>query len=281
MHGCGNDYVVVDGFRHEIDDPAALARRMTDRRTGVGADGLLLALPGDEVPLRMRMFNVDGTEAEMCGNGLRCLVKYALERGLVPWQASGRVETGAGALAYEVVSDEADGVRTVREVTVWMGVPRLERAEIPMRGPEGRVIDEPLTVGDGTLRVTAVSMGNPHAVIWVDAVRDAPVVDVGPLVEHHDVFPSRTNTEFVEVVSRTEVRQRTWERGCGETLACGTGACAVAVAGVLADRTEREILIHLEGGDLNVAWESEEAGGQVRMRGPAVEVFDGTWLGAE
>ena len=271
MHGCGNDYVVVDGFHHDVEDPAALARAVCDRRFGVGSDGLLLALPGESHPLRMRMFNVDGSEAEMCGNGLRCLVKFALDRRLVDYAESGEVETGAGVLAYEI--QPAVG-SPIREVTIDMGAPRLERADIPMVGPAGQVLDEALEAGDETLRVTAVSMGNPHAVSFVSDVEGWPLERVGPLVENHEAFPSRTNAEFVEVVSPTEVRQRTWERGCGETLACGTGACAVVVAGVLTDRTEREVRVRLRGGDLMVRWDER---GHVLKRGPAVEVFEGNW----
>lgn len=278
MHGCANDYVVVDGFHHAVEDPAGLARETAERRTGVGSDGLLLALPGRNAPLRMRMFNVDGSEAEMCGNGLRCLVKFALERGLVPWAERGEVETAAGLLAYEVhPGGSAAGPGVVEEVTIRMGRPVLERSLVPMRGPEGRVVDEALDLGAGRLAVTAVSMGNPHAVAFVDDVDAVDLAALGPRVERHAAFPRRTNTEVVQVVSRGEVRQRTWERGCGETQACGTGACAVVVAGVLTGRTDREVLVHLRGGDLRVRWEDEDEGGQVRLRGPAVEVFRGTW----
>jgi diaminopimelate epimerase len=270
MHGCGNDYVVIDGFRHDMADPHELARRMNDRRFGVGADGLLLALPSDEADFRMRMFNVDGSEAEMCGNGLRCLVKFVWERDLVPHREQLTVDTLAGRLTvFPTVEDER-----VVAVTVDMGRPRLERSEIPMRGAAGRVVDEDLDVGERTFAVTAVSMGNPHVVTWVDDVDALPLEEIGPLVEHHPAFPNRVNAEFVERLSETEVRQRTWERGCQETLACGTGACAVVVAGVLTARTRREILIHLRGGDLHIAWGEDD---HVRLTGPAVEVFQGTW----
>ncbi len=278
MHGCGNDYVVVDAFHHPVEDPAALARAVCARRTGVGSDGLLLALPGERAPLRMRMFNVDGSEAEMCGNGLRCLVKFALERGVVPWAEAGSVETGAGLLTWEVRATGREGGRLrVDEVALGLGRPLLERGLVPMRGPAGRVVDEALDLGGRALSITAVSVGNPHAVTYVDDVDAVPLAELGPRVERHPAFPNRTNVEFVEVVSRGEVRQRTWERGCGETEACGTGACAVAVAGVLTGRTDREILVHLRGGDLHVAWEEEPAGGRVTLRGPAVEVFEGGW----
>ncbi len=271
MHGCENDYVVVDAFHHDVTDPHAFARATTDRRRGVGADGLLLALPSDTADLCMRMFNVDGSEAEMCGNGLRCLVKFAWERKLVPSRTSGTVETGAGLLGYEV-RDPVDG--KVDRVTIDMGRPRLERADIPMRGAPGMVKDERLVVGDDELQITAVSMGNPHAVSWVDDVATWPLESVGKLVEHHDAFPNRTNAEFVQVVSPREVHQRTWERGCGETLACGTGACAVVVAGVETGRLEREVLVHLRGGDLEIRYADD---GHVWKTGPAVEVFKGTW----
>lgn len=275
MHGCANDYVVLDGFHHEVLDPGGLARRMADRRTGVGSDGLLLALPGREEALRMRMFNVDGSEAEMCGNGLRCLVKFALERGLVPARAVGRVETGAGVLEYEAEMLAGGPRPRVGMVTLRMGIPRLERSEVPMEGPPGPAVDVVLDLPDRALPVTAVSFGNPHAVSWVDDVDAFPVAEVGPRVERHPSFPRRTNVEFVQVLSPREVRQRTWERGCGETLACGTGACAVLVAGVLTGRTGRQARVHLRGGDLDVAW--PEAGGPVFLTGPAVEVFDGRW----
>jgi len=278
MHGCGNDYVVVDAFHHEVAEPGALARAVCARRTGIGADGLLLALPGESAPLRMRMFNVDGTEAEMCGNGLRCLVKFALERELVPWAEAGDVETGAGRLTWTAhTGSRDDGTRRVEEVTVRMGRPALDRALIPMEGAEGQVVDEVLDLGGSPLRITGVSMGNPHAVTYVEDVGAIDLPVIGPRVEHHAAFPNRTNTEFVQVISRGEVLQRTWERGCGETEACGTGACAVAVAGVLTDRTDRDLLIHLRGGDLKIRWEEEAEGGQVRMRGPAVQVFEGRW----
>ena len=278
MHGCGNDYVVVDGFRHVVADPHDLARRMNDRRHGVGSDGLLLVLPSESADVQMRMFNVDGSEAEMCGNGLRCLVKFAWERGLVERCAHGTAETGAGVLAWEVEDRVVASGGPVDRVTIDMGSPRLERSEIPMEGPPGRVLDEELRLEDRTLAVTAVSMGNPHAVTWVEEVGAYPVEAVGRQVESHVAFPRRTNTEFVEIVSPREVRQRTWERGCGETLACGTGACAVVVAGVETGRTDRTVLVHLLGGDLEITYGDD---GHVRMTGPAVEIFEGTWPLAE
>ena len=270
MQGCGNDYVYVDGFHHRVDDPGALAKAVSDRRFGVGSDGLIVILPSDKADVRMRMWNADGSESEMCGNGIRCVAKYAYERGLAPRRPRLTAETGAGVLALDL--DVRDG--RVESVSVDMGPPRLERAEVPMLGAPGRVVEEPLVAGDRTFRVTAVSMGNPHCVTYVDDVASFPVERYGPLLEHHPVFPRRANVEFVEVVSRREVVQRTWERGAGETWACGTGASAVGVAGVLTGRTDREVLVHLRGGDLRIAWPE---GGHVRKTGPAVAVFDGTW----
>lgn len=270
MQGCGNDYVYVDGFHHEVPDPAALATRISDRRFGVGSDGLILALPSAKADFRMRMWNLDGSESEMCGNGLRCVSKFVYERALVAPRPRLRVETGAGVREVEL---HLEGGR-VTAVTIDMGAPRLERAEIPMLGRPGRVVDEPLAVDGRTIAVTAVSMGNPHAVTYVDSTAAAPVATLGPLVERHAAFPRRTNAHFVEVLGPTEVRQRTWERGCGETHACGTGACAVAVAGVLTGRTGRDLTLHLLGGDLHVRWPE---GGHVLLTGPCVEVFEGRW----
>jgi diaminopimelate epimerase len=270
MQGCGNDYVYVDAFHHEVRDPATLAKTVSDRRFGVGSDGLILALPSTKADFRMRMWNLDGSESEMCGNGLRCVAKFAYERGLVAKKSRLTVETGAGVLGVELHLKGS----TVDSVTVDMGPPRLERAEIPMVGKPGRVVDEPLAVDGKVLKVTAVSMGNPHAVTYVESAANAPVATLGPLVEHHASFPRRTNAHFVEVLGPAEVRQRTWERGCGETHACGTGACAVAVAGVLTGRTGRDLTLHLLGGDLHVRWPE---GGHVLLTGPCVEVFEGRW----
>jgi diaminopimelate epimerase len=273
MQGCGNDYVYVDGFHHLVGDPAAMAKAVSDRRFGVGSDGLILVLPSDKADLRMRMWNADGSESEMCGNGLRCVAKFAYEHGLTPKRRRLTAETGAGILGIDL---DVRGGR-VESVTVDMGPPRLERAEIPMEGAPGRVVDEPLNVGDRVFRVTCLSMGNPHCVTYVDDVKTFPVDRYGPAIETHPAFPRRTNVEFVQVVSRGEVIQRTWERGAGETWACGTGASAVAVAGVLTNVTDRQVLVHLTGGDLRIEWKE---GGDVFKSGPAVTVFEGTWPGA-
>lgn len=271
MHGAGNDYVYVDGFRETVADPAALAREISDRHFGVGGDGLILILPSNRADVRMRIFNADGSEAEMCGNGLRCVAKYAFDHGLVERTAI-TVETGAGLLPLEMFTNAAGRVDRVR---VNMGRPRLSRAELPMTGPaDERVVELPLEILDRAFRVTCVSMGNPHCVIYVDDVAGFPVERYGPVIEHHPLFPRRTNVEFVQVIGPGEVRQRTWERGAGETLACGTGSAAVTVAGLLTGRTGQTLLNHLAGGDLEMAWDGE---GEVFMTGPAVEVFSGEY----
>jgi diaminopimelate epimerase len=269
MHGAGNDYVYVNGFEQQPDNPAELARRISDRHFGVGSDGLILILPSEKADLRMRMFNADGSEAEMCGNGIRCVAKFAYDRGLVERREIS-VETGAGILTLQLFPG-ADG--KIAKVRVNMGLPGLKRGEIPMTGPADELAEElDIEVEGKTFRATCVSMGNPHCVIFVDNVDDFPLEHYGPLIEHHPWFPNRINVEFVQVVSPREVIQRTWERGAGETLACGTGASAVTVAGVLTGRTERKILNHLRGGDLELEWTED---GPVYKTGPAVEVFSG------
>lgn len=271
MHGCGNDYIFIDGLAERVARPAALARRMSDRHFGIGGDGLILILPSKRADLRMRMFNADGSEAEMCGNGIRCLSKYAYDHGLARKRQI-TVETKAGVLTLE------NTVRggTVRAVRVDMGRPRLERREVPMQGGEGRVVGEPFPIDGVAYDITALSMGNPHCVIFVDGVERFPVAEVGGKIETHRRFPQRTNVEFVEVLSRREVSVRTWERGAGETLACGTGASAVCVAGALAGKTERAVTAHLLGGTLELEWAEND---HVYMTGPAEEVFTGEWLG--
>ena len=271
MHGAGNDYVYIDGFQESVSDPAALAIAVSNRNFGIGSDGLILILPSTRADVKMRMFNSDGSEAEMCGNGVRCVAKYAYDHGLVAKEVVS-VETGAGVLTLQLFPNASGRIEKVR---VNMGLPRLTRGEIPLTGePTAQVVNEPLTILDQTFAITCVSMGNPHCVIFVDDVENFPVGKYGPLIEHHPLFPRRTNVEFVEVCSRSEVRQRTWERGAGETLACGTGASAVVVAGVLTGRTERVIKNVLAGGELELEWSAD---GAVFMTGPAVEVFSGEY----
>jgi diaminopimelate epimerase len=269
MHGAGNDYVYVNCFEERVDNPAEVARKVSNRNFGIGSDGLILIMPSTAADVRMRMFNSDGSESEMCGNGIRCVAKYAYDHGIVAKKEI-TAETGAGILTLQLFTNSHDKVEKVR---VNMGEPRLIRSEIPMTGDgASRVVDEPLNILHSTFRITCVSMGNPHCVIFVDDVEKFPVEKYGPLIENHEMFPRRTNVEFVQVISGDEVRQRTWERGAGETLACGTGASAVTVACVLNGLTGRAIVNHLSGGDLEMEWPD---GGPVFMTGPAVEVFTG------
>lgn len=270
MQGLGNDYVYVDGYRERVDDPKAVARRVSDRRFGVGSDGLILICPAISVraDFRMEMYNADGSRSEMCGNGLRCVAKYVFDHGIAPKRHL-VAETDAGLKEIDLVIEGGKAVAA----RIDMGPPRLERAEIPMTGAPGRVVREALHAAGRDLAVTCVSMGNPHCVVFVDDPDAYPVETVGPAVERHAAFPRRTNVEFVHVVSPTEIRQRTWERGSGETFACGTGACAVAVAAQLNGLAGPDVTIRLKGGDLRVEWAGE--GRSVFMTGPAVEVFRG------
>ena len=274
MHGIGNDYVYVDGFTESLpEDLPALARNISHRRFGVGGDGLILILPSSDsaqADVRMQMFNADGSESEMCGNGIRCLAKYAYEHGICRQEAL-HVETGSGVLSLElgVQGDE------VIDVRVDMGIPRLQPNEIPTTLTGEQIVLEPFVIGGHSFAVTCVSMGNPHAVIFVKDASDDLVLALGPLIETDPRFPQRINVEFVEVLSATEVRQRTWERGSGETWACGTGASAVCVAGVLTGKTQRQIKVHLTGGDLDLYW--DENSNHVFMTGTATEVFSGEW----
>jgi len=287
MHGAGNDYVYVDCFREPVpDDPAETARQIADRHVGVGGDGLILICPSQVAEARMRMFNADGSEAEMCGNGIRCVAKYVYDHAICQ-RPTLRIETGAGVLTLEL--EVVDGL--VERVRVDMGRPILEAAKIPvdarLANAGGRVVNMPLGgiaiagapaswMDDCGLdqRMTCVSMGNPHMVMYCENVAAVPLATVGPLLETQPIFPKRINVHFVEVHSRGEVTMRTWERGSGITLACGTGASAVCVTGVLAGRTDRRILAHLPGGDLELEWADND---HVYMTGPAVEVFSGTW----
>lgn len=269
MHGAGNDYVYVNCFSERVDNPADVAIKVSNRNFGIGSDGLILIMPSDKADVRMRMFNSDGSESEMCGNGIRCVAKYAYDHGIVGKKEIS-AETGAGILTLQLFTNEANKVEKVR---VNMGRPRLTRGEIPMTGEAGaKVVSEPLNILHTTFHITCASMGNPHCVIFVDDVENFQVEKYGPLIENHEIFPRRTNVEFVQIISRTEVRQRTWERGAGETLACGTGASAVCVAGALNGLTEKKILNHLSGGDLELEWAED---GVLYMTGPAVEVFSG------
>jgi diaminopimelate epimerase len=283
MHGLGNDYVYIDCVHQPIPaDPATLARTLSDRHFGVGGDGLILVCPSTVADVRMRMFNADGSEAEMCGNGVRCVAKLAYDHGLSRRNPL-RVETGRGVLMLHLA---VKGVK-VEQVRVDMGEPILEAEKIPTLLPGERIIDQPFPSftdhGEGYWyndcgldpRMTCVSMGNPHLVIYCKDVAKVPLEKVGPILETAGVFPKRINVHFVQVHSNEEVTMRTWERGSGITLACGTGACAVCVAGVLTGRTGRQLLAHLPGGDLRLEW--SESDNHVFKTGPATEVFQGEW----
>jgi diaminopimelate epimerase len=271
MHGAGNDYVYVNCFDQPLPaDAPELARRMSHRHFGIGGDGLVLIRPSEVADARMQMFNADGSEAEMCGNAIRCVGKYLYDHG-IRRQETLRIETGAGVLTLELEATNGKATRA----RVDMGEPILEAARIPTTLPGSPVVDVELVVDGKSFQVTCVSMGNPHCVIFVEQLSDELVLGFGPKIEKHAAFPAKVNVEFVEVISPTEVRQRTWERGSGETWACGTGASAVCVAGVLAGRTERKILNHLLGGDLELEW--QETSNHVFKIGPATEVFSGDW----
>jgi len=273
MHGIGNDYVYVDGFEETIPAPEKLAVQIADRHFGVGGDGLILILPPEGGGhARMRMFNADGSEAQMCGNGVRCLAKYVHDHGLSKKNPL-QIETAAGVKTIELTIDRRTKAAT--SATVDMGEPILTAAEIPVNIPRERVVDTPMPVKGQNFQMTCVSMGNPHAVMFTNDVSIIPLEEVGPIIERHPLFPERVNAHFVQVHSTEEVTMRTWERGSGATLACGTGASAVCVAGFLTRRTGRKILAHLPGGDLNLEW--REDGGRVYMTGPAREVFTGEW----
>ena len=276
MHGIGNDFVVVNCLGSDGGALLAEAQRravdLCDRKFGIGGDGVIAVLPGQATPFEMRMFNPDGTEAEMCGSGIRCFAKFLFDRHLTGGKSEIAVETGAGILHLQITAGADGKLATVR---VDMGEPVLKPSLIPTVLTEGDapIVNVPLDLGDLTLSVTAVSMGNPHAVTFVEDVKNYPIETIGPQVEHHPAFPRRTNTEFIQVVSDHEIIFRVWERGAGATLACGTGACAAVVACVLNGKTGREVLVHLPGGDLDIEW--SEADNHVYMTGPAAEVFEG------
>lgn len=277
IEGIGNDYIFIDNFSTtqvaEADLPA-LARAVSDRHFGVGADGLIVVLPPrtPDHDFRFRMFNADGSEGEMCGNGMRGFARFVYDRGLTR-KTSLRIETLAGTISPQLILDAAGRVEKVR---VDMGPPRLRRSEIPMAGPDtDRVLDEPFEFEGQTLQLSAVSMGNPHAIFFADDLDGLELERIGPRLERHPAFPRRTNVHFVQVLGPAEVRMRTWERGSGITLACGTGASAVVVACHLLGKTGRQVLVHLPGGDLEIEWSEQD--GHVYKTGPATEVCQGVF----
>ncbi len=272
MQGLGNDYVYVNCFKEKIDNPSELARRISDRHFGVGSDGLIMINPSDKADFEMEMYNADGSRGEMCGNGIRCVAKYVYDYGLTD-KTHISVETLGGIKYLDLTVEEGK----VKMVKVDMGKPELEPLKIPVKASGDKAVDEPILVGGNEYRMTCVSMGNPHAVIFIGCdVREFPLEEIGPKFENHERFPKRVNTEFVRVIDRHTAEMRVWERGSGETLACGTGACAVAVACVLNGLTEDEVTVRLLGGALQISWDREKD--TVYMTGPAAVVFDGEWM---
>lgn len=271
MQGIGNDYVYVNCLQETIENPSELAKKISDRHYGVGSDGFIMINPSDKADFEMEMYNADGSRGEMCGNGIRCVAKYVYDYGLTD-KTSISVETLAGIKYLDLTVEDGKVVL----VKVDMGKPMLRPEEVPVVSEKEEVIDEPITVDGQEYRMTCVSMGNPHAVVFIDQdVKEFPLETVGVKFENHERFPKRVNTEFVNVLDRHTAQMRVWERGSGETLACGTGACAVAVACALNGLTEDEVTVKLLGGDLQIKWDREK--NTVYMTGPAEVVFDGEW----
>ena len=268
MHGLGNDYVYVNCFEEKIDNPPAVARFVSDRHFGIGSDGLIMINPSQKADFEMEMYNADGSRGEMCGNGIRCVAKYVYDYGLTD-KTQISVET-LGGIKYLDLTVEDGKVSLVK---VDMGKPELEADLIPIISEREQVIDEPIEVDGKEYHMTGVSMGNPHAVIYVDDVKGLDLEKTGPKFENHERFPKRINTEFVHCIDRQTVEMRVWERGSGETLACGTGACAVAVSSILNNLTDTQVTVKLLGGDLQIEWDREKD--RVFMTGPATVVFDG------
>ncbi len=270
MHGLGNDFILVEGDTEEALAYNRMAALLCDRHTGIGADGLMVVLPSSKADIRMRIINADGSEAEMCGNGIRCFARYVYDRGMVKKERF-TVETLAGIMEPEVIlaKDAVIGIK------VNMGCPDLDRKNIPMEGPAGRVQGEDLVVGAKVYKISSMLMGVPHTMVFVEDVSKVDLPLVGPAIERHPSFPRKTNVNFVEVINPKEIRVRTWERGAGVTLACGTGSCASVVAAHATGLTEREVIVHLALGDLKIDWTPQDT---VYMTGPAVYVFKGSLL---
>ena len=270
MHGCGNDYVYVDGSREKIESKKKpeLVKRLSDRHFGIGGDGVIFINPTEDADFEMEMYNADGSRSEMCGNGIRCVAKYVYDKGLTDKKEICIVS--AGKKKYITLTVENG---KVAEVRVNMGAPELCAERIPVKSDKEQVINEPIRVGDTEYRMTCVSMGNPHAVVFMEDVDNLEIEKIGPLFENHVCFPNRTNTEFVRVIDRNTVQMRVWERGTGETLACGTGTCATVVACVLNGLTDNNVTVKVLGGEIQVYWDREE--NLVYMTGPATHVYEG------
>ncbi|MDD3369578.1 MAG: diaminopimelate epimerase [Lachnospiraceae bacterium] len=272
MHGCGNDYVYINGFKEQIQESEKpeLVRRISDRHFGVGGDGAIFINPSEVADFEMEMYNADGTRAEMCGNGIRCVAKYVYDHGMTDQTEISIVSFGQ--IKYLTLSCKDGKVDTVR---VNMGSPILEPSLIPVLAEGSQAVNVPISVKESEYRMTCVSMGNPHAVVFMDDVEHLDIAQIGPYFENHECFPKRTNTEFVKILDRGNVQMRVWERGTGETLACGTGCCATAVACVLNGLTDTKVMVHLLGGDIRVEWDREK--NLIYMTGPATTVFEGDY----
>ncbi len=268
MHGCGNDYIYVDCTKERMEDIPETAIRVSDRHFGIGSDGLILIQPSKTADFMMDMYNNDGSRGKMCGNGIRCVAKYVYDYGLTNKKQL-RIETLSGIKVLDLTVEDGK----VTWVTVDMGAPITDTALIPAKSDKDLLIREPITVDDQIYEITCVSMGNPHAVVFVEDTASLSLKTIGPKFEHHEMFPERINTEFIQVIDRSHIRMRVWERGSGETLACGTGACASVVACILNGLTEHEVTVHLLGGDLKIRYDEKQ--NTVFMTGPAVKVFDG------
>ena len=269
MHGCGNDYIYVNCFTEKIEEPSVIAKKVSDRHFGIGSDGLILICPSETADFKMRMFNADGSEGKMCGNGIRCVAKYVYDNGMTDKEVI-TVETLSGIKTLQLAVSEG----RVQAVTVDMGSPVLTPSQIPVKCEGDRMINQPVSVGGKEYYITCVSMGNPHAVVFTEEeVTALNLEKTGPLFENHEIFPDRVNTEFIHVIDEKTIDMRVWERGSGETLACGTGTCATAVACILNGKTEDEVTITLLGGDLIIRWDREK--NVIYMTGPARVVFDG------
>lgn len=268
MHGIGNDYVYVNCFQEKVDNPSEVAKFVSDRHFGVGSDGLILIKPSQIADCEMDMYNLDGSQGAMCGNGIRCVAKYVYDYGIVPKNTL-RIATKSGIKELNLTVENGK----VSLVRVNMGSPILEASKIPVVSDQSQAVNQPIKVNGHTYYFTGVSMGNPHAVVYLDDVDNLDIEKIGPAFEKHPVFPDRVNTEFVKVIDRKTLKMRVWERGSGETLACGTGACAVAVSSILNNLTGEEVTVKLLGGDLKIHWDRLE--NLVYMTGPATTVFDG------
>lgn len=268
MHGLGNDYIYVNCFTEKVENPSEVAKFVSDRHFGIGSDGLVLIMPSDTCDFRMRMFNSDGSEAEMCGNAIRCVGKYVYDNGLTQKTVI-KVETLAGVKVLNLFLKD----NKVDTVTVDMGEPVLEPSRIPVKSDRELFVSQPVVIDGKEYKVTCVSMGNPHAVTYVDDVDNFPLEKIGPKMENNELYPNRINAEFVQVIDKDTLKMRVWERGAGETFACGTGACAVLVSSVLNGLSNRKAVVKLLGGNLRIEWDEKD--NHVYMTGPATKVFEG------